>query len=81
MAYQFHREDLHLGMILAFRRELAPDAVLEVKPRAISEGRTYTVEFIDTHDVQEMEGCELTRSIEFRLDDAPGSAIIIYSWQ
>ena len=80
MAYQFQREDLQMGMILAFRRERASDTSLRVIPRAISMERTYKVEFIDEHVERQMTGEELNAGIEVSNLDAPGAALIVYSW-
>jgi len=81
MAYQFHREDLNLGMILAFRRDQAREASIHISPRAISGERMYKVEFIDEHVDRQMAGDELNAGIEIAIPDAPGAALIVYSWE
>lgn len=85
MAYQFHREDVQTGMILAFRRDNALDASLDVIPRACGPRaaglmeRTYKVEFIDEHVERQMTGEELIAGIEIIIENAPDAALIVYS--
>jgi alpha-galactosidase len=59
MAYQFHRDDMKLGMILAFRRDKARDPSIRVKPRGLAAKKTYKVEFVLEHGERKMAGDEL----------------------
>ncbi len=80
MAYQFHRDDLKTGMILAFRREKATMSSLTVKPAALKAGTKYTIEWVDQGRSEERDGKALSEGIEIHLPGAPSSALILYTW-
>jgi alpha-galactosidase len=80
-AYQFHRDDMKMGMILAFRRDKAKNAALVVKPRGFTSKTVYSVEFIDDRIEKNMTGTELTKGITIKIAKAPCSALIVYTWE
>lgn len=80
ISYQFHREDLKQGMILAFRRDHAKSATLVVKPRGLSLKTAYSVEFVDDRIEKTMTGAEMNKGIMIKIQNAPGAALIVYSW-
>ncbi|HME51072.1 MAG TPA: alpha-galactosidase [Candidatus Lokiarchaeia archaeon] len=81
MAYQFHRDDMQLGMILAFRRDQATEASIHIVPRSLVSEGVYKVEFIDEHVDRQLTGDELIAGIDISIPDAPGAALIVYSWE
>ena len=77
IAYQFHREDLRQGMVLAFRRPKCPVPIVCLKLRGLSPNARYEVHF-DNSDVRVFTGRQLAEGLEVKIDDAPGSALITY---
>jgi alpha-galactosidase len=80
MAYQFHRDDLKTGMVLAFRREKATTLALTVKPAALKAGTMYKVEWVDQGRSEARDGKVLAKGIKILLPSAPSSALILYTW-
>jgi alpha-galactosidase len=76
-AYQFHRDDLDAGYVVAFRRPLCADGSKTLAPRGIEPGARYDVTFEDTGEHSTMTGAELA-SLKVTASTAPGSAIVTY---
>jgi len=79
MAYQFHREDLEEGMILAFRRKDNPSPTIHLKLRGLSPSCSYELTFEDSGIKKCETGERLSKKgIELTLEDAPLSGLITY---
>jgi alpha-galactosidase len=81
MAYQFHREDLNAGIVLAFRRSKCQQPALKVRLRGLSESARYDVEISDerlNRKTQTMTGKQLAEGIELVAETAPSSLLLIY---
>ena len=80
-AWQFHREDLHAGMVLAFRRADCPYPVLQTGLRGGKPDSRYRVEFIDEDRVKQertLSGRDLLSDFEIRLPRKGSSLLIRY---
>ena len=80
-AYQFHRADLHAGIVLAFRRNDSPYTALSVKPGGINPAASYAVEFInDARQKVEktIAGRDLAEELELRVPKKQGSLLLRY---
>ena len=80
MAYQFHRDDLGEGMVLAFRRGGAYSSA-EITLAAIEPEKTYEVTFVDSGVTRQMTGRELAKPMSVGITASPGSAMIVYKRQ
>lgn len=80
MAYQFHREDLKQGMVLAFRRHENDDESINLKLRGLDPKIKYDVTFEDTGIKQTLTGESLQAGINITIQDKPGSMLITYQW-
>jgi alpha-galactosidase len=78
MAYQFHREDLGGGMVLAFRRPESPYLSARLKLGGLEPNARYELTFEDTGVVQALTGEALRTGIDLTIDDAPGSVLMTY---
>ena len=78
IAYQFNIEDLHQGMILAFRRPKCPVPKAILKLRGLSPDARYEVHFEDTGVKEIFTGKNLARGIDVTIESTPGSALITY---
>lgn len=78
MAYQFYRQDMKQGMILAFRRPESPCSVMCLKPGGLQANAQYEVVFEDTGDKKILNGDEFGAGIDVEIIDAPGSLLITY---
>jgi len=78
MAYQFHRDDMHEGIVLVFRRHKCPISKVKLNLRALSPSAIYEVSFEDIGIKKTMTGKELLKGIEVEIKDAPGSLLITY---
>ena len=80
-AYQFHRADLHAGIVLAFRRGDSRYTGLSVKPGEINPAANYAVEFLDDarHRVERtIPGHEIADGLELRLPRKHASLLLRY---
>lgn len=59
LAYQLLRPSDQTGYVVAFRRDLAPEATCEVRFRGLEPEATYIVEVTDTKECAELSGREL----------------------
>jgi len=81
MAYQFHLPDEDEGMVLAFRREASPYAVLQVTLRGVDPEHTYLVTFIDEQHqsmTRPMTGKDLA-ALELRIPIRKNSLLVRYA--
>ncbi len=78
MAYQFHREDLKQGMILAFRRPESPYIRACLKLGGLHSEASYELNFEDTGVKQTFTGEELAAGLDVSIEDAPGSLLVTY---
>lgn len=78
IAYQFHREDMKEGMILAFRRHQSKDSTMNLKWHGLKNDANYEVNFIDTETREILTGENLASGIDITISDAPSSILIIY---
>ncbi len=78
MAYQFHREDLRQGMVLAFRRHKCPIATIWLKFRGLSPTARYEVDFKDINTRRVFTGEQLAEGLDIEIEEAPGSLLIMY---
>ena len=78
MAYQFHRDDLKRGMVLAFRRPESPYLSALLKLGGVEPQARYELTFEDTGVLQSFTGDALRAGIPLTIDEAPGSLLITY---
>ena len=78
MAYQFHREDLEQGMVLAFRRPNNFDAAARLKLRGLLPSARYELNFEDTSNKEIFTGEALAAGIDVTIEQAPGSLLVTY---
>jgi len=79
IAYQFHREDLRQGMVLAFRRPKCPVSTASLKLKGLLLTARYDVRFEDSGVTRIFTGKELADGLDVTIDKAPDSLLIIYS--
>jgi len=77
-AYQYDRPDLGEGMVMAFRREKAPEKSWTVKLRGLNAKRGYELEDLDTGEKKVYTGRELATGLRLDIVDTPGSRLLIY---
>ena len=78
MAYQFHREDLGQGIVLAFRRPKCDIQTLNVKLWGLSPEASYEVHFEDSGVRRTFKGKELAKGLDLTTEKQPGSLLISY---
>jgi alpha-galactosidase len=81
IAYQFHRADLHAGLVLAFRRGASNYPALCVQLQAVDPAARYAVAFIDEAGQTRQEtlsGRQLSEDLELRLAKRESSLIVRY---
>ena len=79
MAFQFHREDLKQGMVLAFRRPQSPYLSARLSLRGLDPKARYELKSEDSRDVETVTGSALSDGIEVTINKAPGSLLITYA--
>jgi len=77
-AYQYDRPDLGEGMVMAFRREKAPEKSWTVKLRGLNAKRSYALEDLHTGAKKVYTGKELATGLRLDIADTPGSRLLIY---
>lgn len=80
-AWQLHRADLDVGIVLAFRRSECPYPILQTGLRGLTPGKRYAVVFSDqNHKLtrRTMTGRELMSDFELRLPQRGASLLIRY---
>ena len=78
MAFQFHREDLRRGIVLAFRRPQSPYVSARLRLEGLDPKSLYKLKFEDSGDEETVTGSTLGDGYEVTIDNAPGSQLIIY---
>jgi len=78
IAYQFHREDLHQGIVLAFRRHKCPITTMRLKFRGLSPTAPYEVHFKDSDIKRTFTGKQLADGLDVTIEGTPGSLLITY---
>ncbi len=78
MAFQFHREDLKQGIVLAFRRPNSPYISARLNLQGLDPDARYEVKFEDSGDEKTVTGKALCDGIEVSINEAPGSQLITY---
>ena len=78
MAYQFHREDLGEGMVLAFRRPESEVGEMVLRLRGLDPEKAYEVVYEDLGAGQTAEGSDLLAGLKVRIDTQPGSSLVTY---
>ena len=78
MAYQFHREDMKQGMVMAFRRLQSKDDSNCLKLHGLLPEADYEVTFEDTGEIKTIRGVELLSGINVTINEPPGSWLITY---
>jgi len=78
LAMQFHRRDLHEGMVLVFRRAESPFRTLEVSLHGLEADAKYEVSFEADGTKRRMAGVELMKTLPLTIGEKPGSDLIRY---
>ncbi len=78
MAYQFHREDLGEGMVLAFRRPESEVREMVLRLRGLDPEKAYEVVYEDLGAGQTAQGSDLLAGLKVRIDTQPGSSLVTY---
>lgn len=78
LAYQMHRPSDDSGIVVAFRRQDAPDAEYTVRLGGLTPDASYTLLDCDTQAKTVRSGRELTEGLTLRLDNPKSSLLIKY---
>ena len=78
LAYQMHRPSDDSGIVVAFRRQDAPDAEYTVRLGGLTPDASYTLVDCDTQAETVRSGRELTEGLTLRLDNPKSSLLIKY---
>ena len=78
LAYQMHRPSDDSGIVVAFRRQNAPDAEYTVRLGGLTPNASYTLVDCDTQAETVRSGRELTEGLTLRLDNPKSSLLIKY---
>ncbi|MDE0297297.1 MAG: alpha-galactosidase [Candidatus Poribacteria bacterium] len=78
VAFQFHREDLRQGIVLAFRRPRSPYLSARLRLEGLDPKSVYKLKFEDSGDEEAVSGSALGDGYEVTIDKAPGSQLITY---
>lgn len=79
LAYQLNRQEKEDGIIMAFRRQDAPDSTLEVKLRGMNENAEYELNNEDSGLKVIKTGKELNRGFTLTLSEKNSSLLIWYN--
>lgn len=80
MAFQWNRPDVGKGAIQLFRREESPQASCNLKLNGLEENAKYNITDLDRGSLGQYSGKDLMdKGFNFKLENKPDSAIIIYS--
>jgi len=77
-AFQWDRPEERDGIVLAFRRPMAPQASIEVKLGGLDAGADYEVDYVDYGVVVVKSGRELAAGLTLRIPEEPASMLIKY---
>lgn len=78
LAYQMHRPSDDSGIVVAFRRQDAPDAEYTMRLGGLTPNASYTLLDCDTQAETVRSGRELTEGLTLRLDNPKSSLLIKY---
>jgi alpha-galactosidase len=78
IAYQFHRDDLSSGIVLAFRRLNSFDSTLSVHLGGLDPAERYEVTFHDSGEKAVYSGAELGGGLELKLAEPVTSLLAVY---
>ena len=78
LAFQFHREDLKSGMVMAFRRSQSKEERKILRLWGLNPKSKYEVHFEDTGQKEIRTGVELKRSLEVSMAHPRTSRLITY---
>lgn len=78
LAFQFHKEDLRQGMVLAFRRPECENQTVNLKFWGLSSDASYEVHFEDGDVKRTLTGKELSTGLDVTTPNQPGSLLITY---
>ena len=78
MAYQFNRDDLRQGIVLAFRRPQCPEREARLRLKGLSQSTRYEISYEDNGAMKIFTGKELADGVVVTIDKAPGSLLIAY---
>lgn len=78
LAYQMHRPSDDSGIVVAFRRQNAPDGEYTVRLGGLTPDASYTLVDCDTQAETVRSGRELTEGLTLRLDNPKSSLLIKY---
>ena len=78
LAYQMHRPSDDSGIVVAFRRQNAPDTEYTVRLGGLTPDASYTLVDCDTQAETVRSGRELTEGLTLRLDNPKSSLLIKY---
>lgn len=78
LAYQMHRPSDDSGIVVAFRRQDAPNAEYTVRLGGLTPDASYTLLDCDTQAETVRSGRELTEGLTLRLDNPKSSLLIKY---
>lgn len=78
LAYQFHKEDLDQGIVLAFRRPQCEVQTLTVRLWGLSPQANYEVHFEDSGIKRRLQGKQLADGLELSTQKQPGSLLMTY---
>jgi hypothetical protein len=77
-AFQWDRPEERDGIVLAFRRPLAPEASITVKLGGLEPGADYEVSYEDYGLAIVKSGRELAEGLSIKIPEAPASLLIKY---
>jgi alpha-galactosidase len=77
-AFQWDRPEERDGIVLAFRRPMAPEPSIVVKLGGLEAGADYEVNYEDYGVVVTRTGRELAEGLTLKIPEAPGSMLIKY---
>ena len=78
LVYQFHKEDLCQGMVLAFRRPECSTQNVNLKLWGVSLDANYEIHFEDSDRRQVLSGEEMVEGLDIVIESQPGSALTTY---
>ena len=78
LVYQFHKEDLCQGMVLAFRRPECSTQNVNLKLWGVSLDVNYEIYFEDSGRRQVLSGEEMVEGLDIVIESQPGSALTTY---
>jgi alpha-galactosidase len=78
LVYQLHKPDDDTGIIVAFRRDLAPEEFIMVQLSGLQAGKTYRLTDRDSGESFQKTGNELKKGLQLTLREPRSSLILHY---